>query len=41
MMIVLSSVVIYQRRKKEASKMKEIWGEMKEKDLDRTVGPAE
>jgi len=37
-MIVLAITVAYQRRKKEAARMKEIWSEMKRKDEDQTVG---
>jgi hypothetical protein len=39
-MIILAITVAYQRRKKEAARMKEIWNEMKRKDEDQTVGVA-
>ena len=35
---LLVTTVIYQRRKKEAGKMKEKWEEMKRVDGDRTTG---
>jgi len=38
-MFLLSGTVIYQRRKKEAAKMREKWEEMKRVDGDRVVGP--
>ena len=38
--ILLVITVIYQRRKKEAGKMKEKWEEMKRVDGDRIIGEA-
>jgi hypothetical protein len=36
-MVLLAITVIYQRRKKETARMKEVWAEMKRKDQEATI----